>query len=80
MTTGQSADEYLELARLACQIPPDRTDARAAASVLELLDRYDAHRASNPPQRGPRPPGIHLVFVAVAVVRLPDQPLPRLTR
>lgn len=76
MTTGQRVDEYLELARLACRLPPEHPDAPVAASVLELLDRYESHRAGDPPQNGPRPPGIHLIFVAAAIARLPGLPLP----
>jgi hypothetical protein len=77
MTTGQGADEYLELARLACELPPGHADASIAASVLELLGRYERYRATGPRQHGPRPPGIHLIFVAAAIARLPDLPLPR---
>lgn len=76
MTTGGAADEYLDLARLACQIPDGHPDAAAAASVLELLDRHASHRAGDPPQHGPWPPGIHLFFVAAAVARIPSAPLP----
>lgn len=78
MTTGQRADEYLELARLACDLPAGHPDTAVARSVIALLDRYDAHRAADPPQHGPRPPGIHLIFVAAAVARLPGLPLPDL--
>jgi uncharacterized protein len=77
MTTGQGADEYLELARLACELPPGHADVSVAASVLELLGRYERYRATGPRQHGPRPPGIHLIFVAAAIARLPDLPLPR---
>jgi uncharacterized protein len=76
MTTGARADEYLELARLACRLPDRHPNAPVAASVIALLDRYDAHRATDPPQHGPRPPGIHLIFVAAAVARMPGLPLP----
>lgn len=76
MTTGERVNEYLELARLACQLPEEHADAAVAASVLALLDRYEAHRATDPPQHGPRPPGIHLIFVAAAVARMPGLPLP----
>lgn len=76
MTTGQGADEYLELARLACQLPAEHPDTAVAGSVLELLDRYEAYRATSPPQHGPRPPGIHLIFVAAAIARTPGLPLP----
>ena len=74
MTAGYPADEYLELARLACELPTDHPDADAAASVRELLDRHAAYTATDPPRRGPRPPGVHMIFVAAAVARLPVVP------
>ena len=74
MTAGYPADEYLELARLACELPTDHSDADAAASVRELLDRHAAYTATDPPRRGPRPPGVHMIFVAAAVARLPVVP------
>jgi hypothetical protein len=76
LTGGYPADEYLELARLACELPADHPDAPVAASVRELLDRHAAHLATNPPRRGPRVPGIHLIFVAAAVARTPWISLP----
>ena len=76
LTAGYSADEYLELARLACELPGDHPDAAAAASVRELLDRHAAYLATDPPRRGPRVPGIHLIFVAAAIARTPNLPLP----
>lgn len=79
MTTGAHADEYLELGRLACHLPEEHPDAAVAASVLALLDRFDTHHSTDPPQHGPRPPGIHLVFVAATLARLPGLPLPDLT-
>ena len=71
LTAGYPADEYLELARLACELPIDHPDAEAAAAVRELLDRHAAFTATDPPPRGPRPPGIHVIFVAAALARLP---------
>ncbi|HEX6388348.1 MAG TPA: hypothetical protein VFZ89_02850, partial [Solirubrobacteraceae bacterium] len=76
LTTGQGADEYLELARLACRLPADHPDATVSGSVLALLDRHAAVRAADPPQYGPRPPGIHLIFLAAAIARTPGLPLP----
>ncbi len=76
LTAGYPADEYLELARLACELPGDHPDAPVAASVRALLDRHAAYLATCPPQRGPRVPGIHLIFVAAAVARTPGLPLP----
>jgi len=62
LTAGYPAGEYLELARLACELPGDHPDTPVAASVRALLDRHAAYLATNPPQRGPRVPGIHLIF------------------
>ena len=76
LTAGYPADEYLELARLACELPSDHPDAPVAGSVRELLDRHAAYLATDPPRRGPRVPGIHLIFVAAAVARTPGLPLP----
>jgi hypothetical protein len=76
LTAGYPADEYLELARLACELPAVHPDAAVAASVRELLDRHAQFLASDPPRYGPRVPGIHLIFVAAAVARTPHLPLP----
>jgi hypothetical protein len=74
LTAGYPADEFLELARFACELPSDHPDADAAASVRDLLDRHAAFVASDPPRRGPRPPGVHMIFVAAAVARIPVLP------
>jgi hypothetical protein len=58
-------------------LPPDHPDAPVGASVLELLDRHAAYLATDPAKRGPRVPGIHLIFVAAAVARTPGLPLPK---
>lgn len=76
LTAGYPAEEYLDLARLACAVPGDHPDARVAASVHELLDRHARYLATDPPRRGPRVPGVHLIFVAAAVARTPGLPLP----
>jgi hypothetical protein len=57
-------------------VPPDHPDATIAASVRELLDRHAAYLATDPPRRGPRVPGIHLIFVAAAIARTPHLPVP----
>jgi uncharacterized protein len=79
LTAGYPADEYLDLARLACELPAGHPDAATAASVRELLIRHASYVASKPQRRGPRVPGIHLIFVAAAVARLPGLPLPERT-
>jgi uncharacterized protein len=73
---AQPAEEFLDLARLACRLPERHPDAAVAASVLDLLDRHERYLATEPSPQGPRPPGIHLILVAAAVARLPDLPLP----
>ncbi len=76
LSAGYPAEEYLELARLACALPDTHPDAGVAASIRELIDRHAAHLASDPPHRGPRVPGVHLIFVAAAIARTPWLPLP----
>lgn len=76
LTAGYPADEYLDLARMACALPAGHPHAATGASIRALLDRHAAHVAADPPRRGPRVPGIHLIFVAAAVARLPGLPLP----
>ena len=76
LTAGYPADEYLQLARMACRLPADHPDAPVAASVLELLDRHADYVATDPRQPGPRVPGIHLIFAAAAIARTPGLPLP----
>jgi hypothetical protein len=76
LRTGRSADEYLQLARLACRLPDDHADAAVAASILELLDRYTRYRATLPEPRHLRLSGTHLIFVAAAIARTPEAPLP----
>ena len=74
--TAQPAEEFLDLARLACRLPDAHPDATVAASVLDLLDRHARYLATRPSPQGPRPPGIHLILVAATVARLPGLPLP----
>jgi hypothetical protein len=76
LTAEYPAEEYLELARMACRLPPDHPDAALALSVLDLLDRHAGYLSTNPLQPGPRVPGIHLIFVAAAVARIPGLPVP----
>ncbi len=76
LSAGYPAGEYLELARLACELPYGHGDAPVAESVRQLLDRHALHVASNPPHLGPRVPGVHLIFVAAAVARTGWLPIP----
>jgi len=76
MMEGRSGGELLELARLGCDVDPDRPEAPLLASIGELLDRRDRYAHSARPLDGPRAAGFHLVAVAAAVARTPDVPLP----
>jgi hypothetical protein len=81
MMLRESADEYLGLARLACEVGNDAPQAPVCRSVLALLDRFDRYQAENPPELvlstpGSRFPGMHLVVTASIVALTPDVPLP----
>jgi hypothetical protein len=74
MLVGADGHEALQLARLACDVERGTKAAATCASVLSLLDIYDAVRAQYPDA----PPRVGLAFVIVAAVvaRTPDVPLP----
>ena len=73
---GHPHDELLDLARLACRVPADHPARAAADSVVALLERRERFLAGRPPVTGPRLPGVHFLFVAAAIARLPAAPLP----
>src|SRR3954452_21751138 len=82
MMLRESADEYLGLARLACEVGDEAPQAPVCRSVLALLDRFDQYQAENPPELvlsspGSRFPGLHLVVTASIVALTPDVPLPQ---
>jgi predicted TIM-barrel fold metal-dependent hydrolase len=81
MMLREAADEYLGLARLACEVGDGAPQAPVCRSVLALLDRFDRYQAENPPELalakpGSRFPGMHLVVTASIVALTPDVPLP----
>jgi hypothetical protein len=81
MMVRNEPDEYLGLARLACEVGDDAPQAEVCRSVLALLDRFDRYVASRPPELvlagpGSRFPGLHLVVTASIVSLTPDVPLP----
>jgi hypothetical protein len=82
MMVRADPQEYLALARLACEGGEDVEQAPVCRSVLALLDRFDRYLASNPPELagdhpGARFPGMHLVVTASIVALTPDVPLPQ---
>jgi hypothetical protein len=84
MLVGDSGEESIDLARLACEVGDDAPQAPLCRSVLAMLDRLP--RASveglhkGGPQEGHGPghrfPAIHLLGVAAMLARTPDVPLP----
>jgi hypothetical protein len=81
MMLRDSPDEYLALARLACEVGDGAPQAPVCRSVLALLDRFDRYREENPPELvlahpGSRFPGMHLVVTASIVALTPAAPLP----
>jgi hypothetical protein len=81
MMVREAPEEYLALARLACEVGDDAPQAPICRSVLALIDRFESYVASQPPEMelsrpGSRFPGMHLVVTASIVALTPDVPLP----
>jgi hypothetical protein len=76
MFTGDRGDEYLGLARLACEVGEDAWQAPVAASVVALLDRFERYSADHPHQDGTVTPGVQLIVAAALVARTPKAPVP----
>ena len=84
MMIRDSADDYIGLARLACEVGEDAPQAHVCRSVLALLDRMEAFVAANPVPDPPpgghaaAPPfaGVGIVIVAATIALTPDVPLP----
>jgi hypothetical protein len=81
MMLRDEPEEYLALARLACEVGEDAPQAHVCRSVLALLDRFDRYQDSQPAelegtQAGQRFPGLHLVVTSTIVALTPDVPLP----
>jgi hypothetical protein len=78
MFAGRSGDEYLGLARLACDVGDDTPQAPVAASVAALLDRFEEYSADSPHRDGFVTPGVQIIVAAATVARTPYAPLPEL--
>ena len=80
MLAREAGEEYLALARLACEVGDDSPQAHVCRSVLALLDRFDRYRAELPDEgevgRPQRFPGLHLAIIASVVALTPDVALP----
>jgi predicted TIM-barrel fold metal-dependent hydrolase len=81
MMLHDESEEYLALARLACEVGEDAPQAEVCRSVLALLDRFDRYESSRPPELegtepGQRFPGLHLAITAGIVAQTPAVPVP----
>src|SRR4051794_214737 len=77
----EADEEYVALARLACEVGDDAPHARQCRSVLALLDRFDRYAHEAPEELREREgetrfPGLHLVSMAATVALTPDVPVP----
>jgi predicted TIM-barrel fold metal-dependent hydrolase len=69
-----SSTEFIELARLACQVGPDAPQARACRSIQQLLDlALQTPMGEMPMERFAH---IHLLVVAAAIAVTPDVAVP----
>jgi hypothetical protein len=81
MMLREGSEEYLALARLACEVGDDAPQAAVCRSVLALLDGFERYQQAGPPELGvvvleQRFPGLHLVVTAGVVALTPDVVLP----
>jgi predicted TIM-barrel fold metal-dependent hydrolase len=76
MLAGARGDEYLALARLACDVGEDAPQAPVARSVAALLERLERYAAERPQKDGVAAAGVQLGIVAAIVARTPNVPLP----
>jgi hypothetical protein len=80
MLLREEAEEYVALARLACEVGDDAPEAPVCRSVLALLDRFDRYLEGRPDELAKegntRFPGLHLVVTAATVALTPDVALP----
>ena len=77
----EAAEEYVALARLACEVGDGAPQAPVCRSILALLDRFDHYAEEQPEdlrekEGEQRFPGLHLVITAAGVALTPDVPLP----
>jgi uncharacterized protein len=85
MMIGDDVQDYVGLARLACEVGDEAPQAEVCASVLALLERMEAYAAetvqepTRPPADPERPrphPGVALTIVAASLALTPDVPVP----
>ena len=77
----EADDQYVALARLACEVGDDAPEAPVCRSVLALLDRFTRYAGDSPAELAEatgeqRFPGLHIVVTAATVALTPDVVLP----
>jgi predicted TIM-barrel fold metal-dependent hydrolase len=77
----EGAEEYLALARLACEVGDDAPYADVCRSVLALIERFQRYTVDRPEdllekEGEQRFPGLHMVVTAQCVALTPDVALP----
>jgi predicted TIM-barrel fold metal-dependent hydrolase len=79
MLAGHTPGDYLELARLACEVGDDTPQAPVAASVAAMLDCVDRYAEEvGPPRPGMPWAPVQITIAASVVARTPDVPLPEI--
>jgi uncharacterized protein len=78
---GGSTEEYMALARLACEVGEEAPQAHPCKSILALLDRHDRYVAEPTGLDQLQPmahffPALHLLILAATVARTPSVPVP----
>jgi hypothetical protein len=77
----EADEQYVALARLACEVGDEAEHAHVCRSVLALLDRFARYSGTSPDELSDREgetrfPGLHLVVAAATVALTPDVALP----
>jgi uncharacterized protein len=81
MMLREGAEEYLQLARLACEVGDDAPEAPVCRSVLALIECFERYVKGGPeelshPTGERRFPGMHMIVTAATVALTPDVALP----
>lgn len=78
MVRDVDGDEYVALARLACDMPDEAPQAPVCRQIVSLLSAVEAREPAKDEAELPYSPGVHLLLTALALARTPDVALPRM--
>jgi len=76
MLYGQGGEEYMGLARLACDVGEDTPQSAVAASVAALIERWEHYSEGRSRKDGIAAPGVQVAIAACIVARTPDVAVP----